>query len=129
MAGISPTLAALILLLQVPRVPSTMEIIDSLQGVYREGIARELRPLVLERLEQRRVAQRKVYGVLLEDVLRDDALGSLLTYLRGSLLMEFTLPEDTLWIVSPNPSLAIPGIPVVEDRTFPKDPWRRKSDR
>jgi hypothetical protein len=128
MARPFPIVAALILLLQVPRVPSTMEIIDSLQRIYREGVARELEPLVARRLEQRRVEQRKIYGMVLEDALRDDALGSLFTYLRGSLLMEFTLPDDTLWIVPPNPSLAVPGVPILEDREFPKDPWRRKSE-
>jgi hypothetical protein len=106
-----------------------MEIIDSLQRVYREAVARELGPLIVRRLEQRRVEQRKVYGMLLEDALRNDGLGSLLTYLRGSLLMEFTLPDDTLWIVRPNPHLAVPGVPVAEDRAFPEDPWNRSTGR
>lgn len=120
-----PALCAILLLLQLPRVPATAEIIDSLQAVYRDGVARTLAPAAARRLEDRRVEQRKTLGALMEDRVRRDGAGALFTYVRRFLTMDAVLPRDTLWIVPPVPALAVPGIPLPEDRRFPDDPWRR----
>lgn len=122
---VCPVFCILLLFHQTPRVPPTGEIIDSLQAVYRAAVARTLAPAAERRLEERRVEQRTTVAMLMEDLLRRDGAGALFTYLRRFLVMEAVLPQDTLWIVPPIPAIAVPGIPLPEDRRFPDDPWRR----
>ena len=99
---------------------------DSLEQEYDRMVIRNYTPLIERRKEERRAIQRRGYAEVAMDAKRWDGLSALISIVKAKLLIEFTLPHNTLWIVAPIPGMAMSGIPIPEDWTYPADPWKRQ---
>ncbi len=112
---------------------------DSGVSAFRRAIAGLTTPEFEQRKRNRRMLQQRGYVLMLQDVIRHDGLGALFSYLRMRAQLDFHLPQNTLMVfvpvVQPPPSgphmppvTGAPsspmGFPLVEDRTFPPDPWK-----
>lgn len=93
-----------------------------------------------QRKRTRRLLQQRGYVLMLRDVIQYDGVGALISYLTMRAQLDFHLPQNTLMLFvpvvqSPQSSRHLPpvtgapsspmGFPLVEDRTFPPDPWKR----
>jgi hypothetical protein len=76
--------------------------------------------------EIRRTFQQKGYTNILYNVLNQDGLSALISFLKVSLHIEYSMNHKTYWIFPPIPRNGDPGIPFPDDWSFPPDPWRRK---
>jgi hypothetical protein len=76
--------------------------------------------------EIRRNFQQKGYTNILYDVLNQDGLSALISFLKVNLHIEYSMNHKTYWIFPPIPRNGDPGIPFPDDWSFPPDPWRKK---
>ena len=109
--------------------PGEESLTDSLTTVYEYTMKHlaEMTPRELKHQKQiRREFQRRGYSNILLDVINQDGLSALLSYLRVSLQIEYSLLHKTFWIVPPDPRWGIPGIPFPDDWSFPEDPWKKE---
>lgn len=67
----------------------------------------------------RREFQRTGYTNILHDVLVLDAVSALLSFIRTRLQIEYSLPNNTIYIRTDTGAL----MPLPEDWKFPADPW------
>jgi hypothetical protein len=114
---------------------------DSLAAAVREAMAGMTTPALEERKARRRALQRQGYASLLSHTLEQDGLWALITYTRVSLQQEYSLPRNTLVVYVPvrqpperdtsammrttAPRSGPVAVPLVEDRSFPEDPWKK----
>jgi len=114
---------------------------DSLASAVRKAMAGMTTPALEERKARRRTLQQQGYASLLSNTLQQDGLWALITYTRVSLQLEYSLPRNTLFVYVPvrqpaerdtsammrtsAPRSGPVAVPLVEDRTFPEDPWRK----
>ena len=123
---------------QVPSAQSDRENLDSLQREVRRAIASLSTPELEKRKELRREFQQRGYSEILSASLAGDGLGALLAYLRMALQLEFFLPRNTLMVYIPVSAperadstayvqrrSAPVAVPLVEDRSYPENPWKR----
>ena len=111
---------------------------DSLGAEYRRRLSLLTSPELEKRMANRRKVQREGYAGVVSGVVRRDGLGALLAYARMRLQLEFSLPNDVLIAYFPllhdaslQDSLSasttfgsrLYGVPLIEDRSFPRDPW------
>jgi hypothetical protein len=114
--------------------------LDSLARVFLRGEAELTSPEFERRKMVRREFQRRGYAGMLSRVLDHDGLGALLCCTRITAQIEYYLPHNTLYVTvpivaPPQKETRIPGfysfssppmaIPLIEDRSFPADPWKR----
>jgi hypothetical protein len=103
---------------------------DSLQTFeqYVRAHLREMTPPDLRAQQQkRRRFQQRGYGEVSVDLLRQDGLGALVSYLRCTLWVAYSMPHRIFWIIPPQEAMGsvIPGIPFPDDWSFPPDPWSK----
>jgi hypothetical protein len=111
---------------------------DSLENEFRRAVAQITSEELQARNSRRRRLQKEGYAGVLAEVVSHDGVGALMAYARMRLQLEFSLPSDLLiayYPISVTPSMqdSLPGlttfgsrlygIPLVEDRSFPPDPW------
>ena len=92
-----------------------------------------------QRKRNRRLLQQRGYALILQEVIRHDGLSALFAYLRMRAQLDFHLPQNTLMVFVPivyhppsgphmPPVTGAPsppmGFPLLEDRSFPPDPWK-----
>jgi hypothetical protein len=70
--------------------------------------------------------QRRGYADVLQAVVADDYLGALISYIKVSFQLEYSMEHKEFWIVAPNPRTGFPGIPFPDDWGFPSDLWKRE---
>jgi hypothetical protein len=117
---------------------------DSLRAAYEQSLRTLSSPELEARMDCRRQLQQQGYAEVLHELLNGDALSALLSWLRTSLQLEYSIPQRPLYVfvrpreVPRDTSLAgrmLPAftepipIPLYEDRSFPADPWSRAPDR
>jgi hypothetical protein len=111
---------------------------DSLRTAYQQALRTLSSPELEARKNRRRLLQQQGYTEVLHELLAGDGLSALLSWLRTSLLLEYSLPQRPLYLyvrpptsrrdtslaarMLPTSSGPIP-IPLHEDRAFPVDPW------
>ena len=116
------------------------EYADSSVSAFQRAIAGLTNPEFEQRKRTRRLLQQRGYVLMLQDVVQRDGLSALISYLKMRAQLDFHLPQNTLMVFvpvvqPPQPSQQFPpvtgapsspmGFPLVEDRTFPHDPWKR----
>lgn len=76
-------------------------------------------PEFRRRKAERRGFQRAGYAHVLHDALSLDAAGALVAFFRMRLQLEYSLPQNTIYLRDDAGVLW----PLPEDRAFPEDPW------
>jgi hypothetical protein len=112
---------------------------DSGVSAIRRAMAGLTSPEFEQRKRNRRLLQQRGYVLMLQEVIRHDGLSALFSYLRMRAQLDFHLPQNTLMVFvpilyTPPPGPHMPpvtgapsppmGFPLVEDRSFPTDPWK-----
>jgi len=113
---------------------------DSNVAAFHRAIAGLTTPEFEQRKRTRRLLQQHAYVLMLQDMVRRDGLSALISYLKMRAQLDFHLPQNTLMLFvpvvqPPQPGRHLPpvtgapsspmGFPLVEDRSFPPDPWKR----
>ncbi len=113
---------------------------DSLVAAVRAAMAGMTTPELEQRKARRRLLQQNGYTSILSHTVRYDGLWALIEYSRVSLQLEYSLPRNTLFVYVPvrqPPESRREGshfqtfrsgpmaVPLIEDRSFPEDPWKR----
>jgi hypothetical protein len=121
-----------------PPAAARTEAMDSLRAAYQQALRALSSPELEARKHRRRFLQQQGYAEVLHELLAGDALSALLSWLRSSLQLEYSLPQRPLYLYVRPPasrrdtSLAgrmLPSsggpVPILlqEDRAFPADPW------
>ncbi len=103
-----------------------------------------LRRLTSDEFEQRNARrldfQRRGYAAILHELLRRNAAGAFLAMVRTKAQLDIHLPQNTLMVTVPvlgpppgdprfeifaPPPTAPMAFPLIEDRRFPENPWRK----
>jgi len=115
---------------------------DSLRAVMSDQLARLSSTELEQRKARRRWFQQRGYTCILYDVLRQDGLSGIISYLRMTARLELALPQDRLYLYVPvhqteRETPGVPGftgrpsgpiaVPLNEPREFPRDPWEREA--
>lgn len=101
--------------------------LQKIQEAARENPSPRYREVILRRKLARRRLQQQSYAGLLYDTVQHDGAGSLISYIKMNVLLEFSLEHGFLfWIVPPDPRFNIPGVPFQEDLNCPEDPWKNE---
>lgn len=116
------------------------ENIDSLARSFQAMTGEFTTPEFERRKQLLRLFQRRGYVQTLSDVVAGDGVSALLTLLKVHAQIEYHLPHNQLYFLLPpaevrkSPSsspwqfqASVPGpmyIPLIQDWTFPADPWR-----
>jgi hypothetical protein len=123
----------------VPAHHAAREDADPSVSAFHRAMSRLTTPEFEQRKRNRRTLQQHGYALMLQDVIQHDGLSALFSYLRMRAQLDFHLPQNTLMVFvpvvqPPPPGLHLPpvtgapsspmGFPLVEDRTFPHDPWK-----
>jgi hypothetical protein len=114
---------------------------DSAATAFRAAVARLTSPEFEQRKARRLELQRRGYASILRRSCARDVWGAILALLKMEAQLDYHLPSNTLmttiWMdpvpqVQHGPgSLVQPSgpryqqFPLIEDRRFPKDPWRK----
>lgn len=113
---------------------------DSAAAAFRAA----LRRLTSDEFEQRNARrlefQRRGYAAILHELLRRNAAGAFLAMVRTKAQLDIHLPQNTLTVTVPvvgpppgdprfeifaPPPAAPMSFPLIEDRRFPENPWRK----
>ena len=95
---------------------------------------------VLERVEQyapaelkkqkqeRNTFHRRAYANIVRDFIALDPLGALISYVKASLQIKYSMEHKILWIIPPRVvhGFELPGVAYPDDWSFPIDPWKRE---
>ncbi|HSQ75728.1 MAG TPA: hypothetical protein VLT13_09245 [Bacteroidota bacterium] len=103
-----------------------------------------MRRLTSDEFEQRKARrlelQRRGYAAILHDLLRRNGPGAFLAMVRTKAQLDIHLPQNTLMVTVPvlgpppgdprlqifaPPSTPPMAFPLIEDRRFPENPWRK----
>jgi len=113
---------------------------DSDAAAFRAAMRRMSSPEFERRKVRRLELQRRGYAAILHELLRRRGLGAFLAMVRTKAQLDIHLPQNTLVVTVPvlgpppgDPRLQIfappssppMGIPLIEDRRFPENPWRK----
>jgi hypothetical protein len=142
---VASVLIALLLALAVSSAGDTTrggvkdENLDSLSGSFRAATKKLTTPEFERRKSVLRLYQRRGYVQVLSDVVADDGLSALLSLLKVDAQIAYHLPHDQLVFHIPpaEPPRPVPSspwqflappsepliIPLVQEWTFPEDPW------
>lgn len=117
---------------------------DSLQTAYQRAVSRLSSPELEERVAHRRRLQQQGYAAILHEALAGDGLAALMEWTRMMLQLEYSIdayplflyvhgpdtPRDTSLAgrFLPPPRAPVP-IPLVEDRSFPRNPWAPRAQK
>lgn len=111
---------------------------DSLQSAYFRELATLSSPQLEERKTRRRALQRQGYTEVLHEVIAGDGLAALMSWLRLTLQLEYSIARYPLFAYARGPEtrrdttlsgLLLPAsrglvkLPLVDDRSFPINPW------
>jgi hypothetical protein len=121
--------------------PPGFGVTDSAAGAFRTAVAGLTSPEFEQRKARRLELQRRGYASILHRSCARDVWGAILALLKTKAQLDYHLPSNTLmatvWMQPPPEvrrgpgSLAPPAAPryqqypLIEDRWFPKDPWRK----
>jgi hypothetical protein len=72
----------------------------------------------------RRQFQRRGYTNALYDVIAQDPLGSLLSFIKMKLWLMYSTPFRVYWIIPPDEEKRLPGYPFPDDTSYPLNPWK-----
>ncbi len=126
--------------------PSQREVkdenLDSLSHSFQEMTRSLTTPEFERRKKVLRMFQQRGYVETLSDVVSDDGLGALLSLLKVNAQIAYHLPHNQLVFripprERPKPTNSSPwhflapesppfDVPLIQDWTFPKDPWEKK---
>jgi hypothetical protein len=113
---------------------------DSAAAAFRAAIGQLTSPEFEQRKARRLELQRRGYADILHRSVARDVWGALLALLKLKAQLDFHLPSNTLMInvcaqrlpsrrdpagVFMSPYERYEQYPLIEDRRFPKDPWRK----
>ena len=113
---------------------------DSAAAAFRAAVRRLTSREFEQRNLRRRELQRRGYAAILHELLRRNGLGAFLTMVKTKAQLDLHLPQNTLTVTLPvhgprsgDPRLQIfsppvrppMAFPLVEDRRFPEDPWKK----
>jgi hypothetical protein len=122
--------------------PEARGTLDSAAATLRRELAGLTSPELERRRAYRRIIQQRGYAFVLHSILAGDGFGALLEFARLNAQLEFHVPRNTLFVyarvhqpeitgwrqtlpgTSGAPSAPI-AIPLVDDTSFPKDPWSK----
>ena len=122
-----------------PAHHAPLEHADSSVSAFHRANSGLTSPEFEQRKRNRRLLQQQGYVLMLQDVIQHDGLSALFSYLRMRAQLDFHLPQNTLLVFVPVVQPSPPGphlppvsgapsppvaFPLVEDRTFPPDPWK-----
>ncbi len=118
------------------------ENLDSLSHSFQEMTRQLTTPEFERRKKVLRLFQQRGYVETLSDVVSDDGLGALLSLLRVNAQIAYHLPHNQLVFriplrEIPRPANASPwqflapqsppfDVPLIQDWSFPEDPWEKK---
>lgn len=118
------------------------ENLDSLANTFRSATSRLTTPEFERRKESLRLLQRQGYVQTLYDVIAGDGPSALISLARVHARIEYHIPHNQLYVYVPPPSrppsttqspwqFLAPeqgpmAIPLVQDWTFPADPWEKR---
>jgi hypothetical protein len=117
---------------------------DSLQSAYFRALSTLSSPELEARVSRRRTLQQEGYAEVLYEALRGDGLSALMSWLRTTLLLEYSIPRFPLSVTVRGPETrrdtSIAGLmlrstesrvtlPLIEDRSYPANPWAPASKR
>ena len=110
---------------------STSKMLDSLQTMSQyilEHLSEFTPAELIKQQEIRTSFQRQGYPNIVFDVMQQDGLSALVSYVKVHLFMELSMEHKVFWIVSPIESeyIHVDGIPFPDDWSFSHDPWKRK---
>lgn len=115
---------------------------DSLQSAYLRELSTLSSPQLEQRKSRRRAIQQQGYAEVLYEVLAGDGLAALMSWLRMTLQLEYSIARYPLFVYIRGPETrrdttlsglllpASPGLmrlPLIEDRSFPINPWTPKA--
>jgi hypothetical protein len=134
------SLAAAVMFAHAQSLPPDLGVTDSAAAAYRAAMARLSSPELEHRNAERLKLQRTGYAAILHRSLANDGLGAILAVLKMQAQLDFHLPVNLLYatvyvqkpgaqrepsaLYNPPPSAPV-QIPLLEDRTFPKNPWHK----
>jgi len=113
---------------------------DSAAAAFHAAVRRLTSDEFEQRKARRLELQRRGYAAILHDLLRRNAVGAFLAMVRTKAQLDIHLPQNTLIVKVPvlgpppgDPRLAIfappstppMSFPLIEDRRFPENPWRK----
>lgn len=114
---------------------------DSAAAAYNAAIARLTSPEFEQRKARRLALQRRGYSSVLHHALARDAWGAVLALFKMEAQLDYHLPSNTLVTtvyldqpavlprgpasLSAPPPTKYVQFPLIEDRRFPPDPWRK----
>lgn len=112
--------------------------VDSLALAYQREIGALSSPALEERMSRRRSLQKQGYAEVLHELLARDATSALLSWLRLTAQLEYSIPRHPLALyvrsLESRRDTSLAGrllasaapmvmIPLQEDRSFPRNPW------
>ena len=80
----------------------------------------------MHQMQVRNRFHRGTYPEVLYNVLHEDGLGALASYIKMKLHVEYSMVHDVFWIVEPDPGAGVEGIAFPDNRDIPPDPWKRE---
>ncbi len=102
--------------------------LDSLAQALNIRISELTSPQLEERKRIRREMQQKGHALVLADVLSGDGLNAVISYLRTRLHIEYAISHQplSLRIRIERGEGKVWDIPLSDDWTFPRDPWKKE---
>ena len=103
--------------------------VDSLQP-WSEFVLQHLETTTPQELiQQKRVRNRfhrtEYPGILLHFI-NQDGLGALISFIRVSMHVEYSMTHQIFWIIGPDPASGQEGVAFPDDWAIPPDPWKRE---
>jgi hypothetical protein len=102
--------------------------LDSLQTItkYISEHLDKLAPAGFKKQQKvRREFQQRGYSNVLYDVLNQDGLSALFSFIKVNLHIEYSMPHITYWIFPTYPRIGGPAFPCPDDWSFPENPWKK----
>jgi hypothetical protein len=129
---------------QDPTTGSSGVRLDSLQESFQRTLSTLSSPELEERRSRRRELQKQGYTEVLHELLAGDGVTALMSWIRITLQLEYSIPQRPLYLFVRPPetsrdtslagrlfpsSVGYVRIILQEDRSFPADPWMPERKR
>jgi len=98
---------------------------DSLAAVFNKELSSFTSPILEERKRTRVMLQRRGYSDVLMNILSEDALSAVFSYVRTLLQIEYSISHRPVYLRIPISGGGTVNIPLPDDWSFPADPWRK----
>ncbi len=106
----------------------THQNLDSLAKLLNIEISKLTSPALQERKHIRREMQRKCYANVLSNVLSQDGLSAIISFIKTKLQSEYSISHRpiTLFVRIERSGGKVLTIPLSDDWSFPIDPWKKE---